>query len=203
MMLNVSSYKRGDARQPRQYATAINVNLTQCRASFNLSQNNFLTQEDARIVKNAIDAPNAVYQGQQLIAAGVRNMGKYNYHSEFLLLHPPENSLMTNLLNRNNQDCSVFYTYNSPCFGTCLNEQGPFNILTALDNWSRRGGIKAFVFKDFWRFDTKKDVESKFKLIASRVPLYRCLSETVCFACNGEGNTPIHKYCLPPRTNRP
>ncbi|XP_056612046.1 uncharacterized protein LOC130428215 [Triplophysa dalaica] len=192
------NYKRVDAKgYPLQYATAINVPKAQCQAGFN--QNNFLTHENANNVKNYLaNASNPVYQGQQLIAAGTIRTGKYNIHSEYLLLNPPDNSLMTNLLNRNKQDCSIFYTFNSPCLGTCLDEQGPYNILEALDKWSIHDGIKAFVFRQFWKHDTRKGLKSKFKLIASRVPLYRCVSVTECYACNGEGDAPINENCLPP-----
>ncbi|KAA0701735.1 hypothetical protein E1301_Tti021202 [Triplophysa tibetana] len=211
-----SSYKRVDADgHPRQYATAINVPKVQCQAGFNPSQKNFLTQEDAKNVRNVIgDESTALYQGQQLIAAGNKNREhpkKKNeivqIHSESLLLNPPKNppgnSPMTNLLNRNKQNCSVFYTLNSPCVDTCLNEKGPYSILKALDSWKKHSGIKAFVFKEFWKFDLEKDLQSKFKLVASRVPLYRCVTETKCYACKGEGNDPIDQNCLPPKTNKP
>ncbi|KAI7800476.1 uncharacterized protein LOC130564859 [Triplophysa rosa] len=204
------NYKRVDADgQPRQYATAINVPKAQCQASFNPSQKNFLTQEEAQNVKNVIgDESTALYQGKQLIAAGnrekiIKKNKKILIHSESLLLNPPDNSPMTKLLNKNKQDCSIFYTFNSPCVDTCLKEQGPYSILKALDSWSKHSGIKAFVFKEFWKFDKEKDLKSKFKLVASRVPLYRCVSETECHACKGEGNTPIDENCLPPKTNRP
>nr|XP_055053366.1 uncharacterized protein LOC129438595 [Misgurnus anguillicaudatus] len=200
------NYKRvDDDGHPRQYATAINVPKAQCQAGFNPSQNNFLTQENANNVKNAIaDGSNALYQGEQLIAAGTRQRKKYNIHSESILLNPANNSPMKKLLEKNKEDCSIFYTYNSPCFGTCLHKKGKYNILKALDFWSKQPGIKAFVFRHFWKFDKENHliVNDKFKQIASRVPLYRCVSETVCYACKGEGDAPIDNHCLPPITNK-
>ncbi|KTF91222.1 hypothetical protein cypCar_00019990 [Cyprinus carpio] len=59
-----NNYKRVDNKDghPRQYAVAINVPKDQCQQNFNPSQNNFLTQEDAMNVKNAItDETNALY----------------------------------------------------------------------------------------------------------------------------------------------
>ncbi|XP_051980832.1 uncharacterized protein LOC127642189, partial [Xyrauchen texanus] len=194
------NYKRVDRDgHARQYATAINVLKKQCQVGFSPSQNNFLTKEIAGNVKNAIaDEKNALYQGTQLIAAGTRNMNKYNMHSESLLLNPADKSPMTNLLNKKKDDsCTVFYTFDSPCSNTCLNEKSDHNIIKALDNWKKHSGIKAFVFKNFWKFDKKDDLKKKFKEIVARVPLYRCVSENVCHDCKGEGNTPIDEHCLP------
>ncbi len=172
----------------------------QCQQNFNPSQNNFLTQEDALNVKNAItDETNALYQGEELIAAGTRKMKRYNIHSESLLLNPAENSLMTKLLNKEKYGCSVFYTFDSPCVESCLNETRNHNIIEALRKWKEHSGIKAFVFMNIWKNDLKKDLQTQFKKIVSHVPLYRCVSETQCYACKGEGNTPIDAHCLPPK----
>lgn len=198
------NYKRVDPNNghPRQYATAINVPKHQCQADFTPLQSNFLTQENASKVNTSInDETNALYQGAQLIAAGLRKQRKNYIHSESLLLNPADNSPMTKLLQKNNQDCSIFYTFNSPCVDTCLNEKSRYKILKALENWGKHSGVKAFVFKDLWKFDLDKPLKNIFKLIASRVPLYRCVSETVCYACGGEGNTPINEQCLPPPPN--
>ncbi|XDV32786.1 hypothetical protein PO909_003509, partial [Leuciscus waleckii] len=118
-------------------------------------------------------------------------------HSEFLLLNPPNNSPMSKLLKKRKEDgCSVFYTFNSPCVNTCLNAIGRHNILDALENWKQHDGIKAFVFRNFWRYDTDKDLQDDFKQIVAHVPLFRCESENECYACKGEGNTPIDEHCL-------
>ncbi len=52
---------------------------------------------------------------------------------------------------------------------------------------------------NIWKNDLKKDLQTQFKKIVSHVPLYRCVSETQCYACKGEGNTPIDAHCLPPK----
>lgn len=202
-----SSYKRVDNDgHPRQYAVAINVPKEQCQQNFNPTTGNFLTQENAKNVKNAIsDDTNALYQGAELIAAGTRKVviskkKQYNMHSESLLLNPADNSPMTNLLNKTKDGCSVFYTFESPCVDTCLDATGSHSIIKALENWKNHDGIKAFVFKNFWKFDTEKDLQTKFKQIVANVPLYRCVSENECYACGGEGNTPINQHCLPKKT---
>ncbi|RXN35665.1 paired box Pax-3 [Labeo rohita] len=152
----------GGDGHPRQYAVAINVEKDKCQQNFSPAQNNFLTQEDATNVKNAItDETNALYQGAELIAAGTRKVviskkKQYNMHSESLLLNPADNSPMTKLLNTIRDGCSIFYTFKSPCVDSCLNETRNHNILNALKNWKEHDGIKAFVFKDIWKFDTKK-----------------------------------------------
>ncbi|CAM4550279.1 unnamed protein product [Leuciscus chuanchicus] len=193
------NYKRVDTDgHPRQYATAINVPKDQCQQNFNL--NTFLTQEKAVNVKNAItDETNALYQGEELIAAGTKKQKKYNMHSESLLLNPADISPMSNLLNKRKDGCSVFYTFESPCVNTCLNLSSSHNIINALEKWKEHDGIKAFVFKDFWKFDIKKDLQTAFKQIVAHVPLFRCVSENECYACKGEGNTPIDAHCLPPK----
>ncbi|KAK9961825.1 hypothetical protein ABG768_007225 [Culter alburnus] len=200
------NFKRVDKDgHPRQYAAAINVPKHQCQQNFFPAQNNFLTHDNALNVKNAItDETNALYQsseqGSELIAAGTRDQKKYKIHSESLLLNPADNSPMTNLLNkRKNDGCSIFYTFDSPCVDTCLNPTNKANILDGLKNWKKHNSIKAFVFKDFWKFDKEKDLQTKFKQIVAHVPLFRCVSENQCYACKGEGNTPIDANCLPQR----
>ncbi|XP_048016774.1 uncharacterized protein LOC125248697 [Megalobrama amblycephala] len=198
------NFKRVDKDgHPRQYAAAINVPKHQCQQNFFPAQNNFLTQENVLNVKNAItDETNALYQGSELIAAGTRKQKKYNMHSESLLLNPANNSPMTKLLNRRKDSCSVFYTFESPCVDTCLNPTHEANILDALKNWKKHNGIKAFVFKNFWKFDKEKDLQTKFKQIVAHVPLFCCVSENQCYACKGEGDTPIDRRCLPQADKR-
>ncbi|KAK9961819.1 hypothetical protein ABG768_007219 [Culter alburnus] len=181
----------------RQYAAAINVPKHQCQQNFIPEQNNFLTQENAENVKNAItDETNALYQGSELIAAGTRKMNKYNRHSESLLFISVDTSPMTNLLNKRKDGCSIFYTLNSPCVDSCLGSDS-HSIINGLEQWKDHDGIKAFVFKDFWKFDKEKDLQTKFKQIVAHVPLFRCVSENQCYACKGEGNTAIDAHCLP------
>ncbi|KAK7156095.1 hypothetical protein R3I94_006232 [Phoxinus phoxinus] len=198
------NYKRVDTDgHPRQYATAINVPKDQCQQNFIPTQNTFLTQENAANVKNAItDETNALYQGADLIAAGTRKVviskkKQYNMHSESLLLNPADNSPMSKLLKKRKDGCSVFYTFESPCVDTCLNPSSSHNIINALKKWKEHDGIKAFVFKDFWKFDTEKDLQTAFKQIVDHVPLFRCVSENQCYACKGEGDTAIDARCLP------
>ncbi|KTF82307.1 hypothetical protein cypCar_00028222 [Cyprinus carpio] len=199
------NYKRVDEdKHPRQYATAINVPKRQCQKNFSPAQNNFLTQEDAVNVRNALsDDTKALYQGAELIAAGTKKVvnknKKYNMHSESLLLNPADSSAMTKLLNKRKDGCSVFYTFESPCVDSCLNATRDHNILKGLENWKKHRGIKAFVFKNIWKRDLEKNLQTIFKQIVAHVPLYRCVSEKQCYACKGEGNTPIDTHCLPPK----
>ncbi|KAF4081634.1 hypothetical protein AMELA_G00163310 [Ameiurus melas] len=202
-----NNYKRVDNDgHPRQYAVAINVPKNQCQQNFKPNVDNFLTQEKAEKVKTDIkDEKNALYQGKELIAAGTRKVvnksNQFNIHSESLLLNPPDTSPMTNLLNKRKDGCSVFYTFESPCVQSCLNLTRDHNIIKGLEKWKEHNGIKAFVFKNFWKFDKKEDLQTKFKQIVANVPLYRCESENECYACGGEGNTPIDQHCLPQKQN--
>ncbi|KAL6478026.1 hypothetical protein MHYP_G00138610 [Metynnis hypsauchen] len=181
----------------RQFAAAINVPKEQCQKDFVPDQNNFLKNEAAADnVKNRIYDENvALYQGSELIAAGILNRGKYNRHSESILMNPPETSPMANLLNKKKDGCVVFYTYNSPCVDTCLNEtKSNVNILNMLEIWKKHKGLKAFAYKDIWKFDKEKNLKEQFKVITRNVPLYRCVSTETCYDCV-QGDT-IAENCV-------
>ncbi|XP_066499887.1 uncharacterized protein [Hoplias malabaricus] len=183
--------KKDNIEIVRQYAAAINVPKEQCQSGFVPDQNNFLKkEEEATNVKNKIYDPNlALYQGDELIAAGTleRTEGKKTYkrHSESTLMNPPDKSPMSTLLNKRKEGCVVFYTYNSPCVQTCIDINGNYNILKMLETWGKREELKAFVFKDIWKFDTRKDLKENFKAITKYVPLYRCVSAEECYKCEG------------------
>ncbi|XP_043072604.1 uncharacterized protein LOC122323037 isoform X2 [Puntigrus tetrazona] len=180
-----------------QYAVAINVPKNQCKKGFIPSKSpNFLKDDKKAEVKNIISADeNPVYVGNELIAAGVQKKPN-TAHSEYLLMNPPDNSPLTNLLNKRNDGCVVFYTLNSPCMNTCLS--GKYNIIGGLNKLKAYGGIKAFAFKNIWSQDQTRqdDLKEKLKLIASRVPLYRC-NGNACTLCGEPGSdTEINVSCL-------
>ncbi|KAK2880715.1 hypothetical protein Q8A67_017983 [Cirrhinus molitorella] len=187
-------------RDPQQYAVAINVLRTQCEKDFLPKRSNFLKEESPDV-----KTFNPLYEGKELIVARVKKADGFSIHAERLLLTSIENHSippMTNLLNKLKDSCTIFYTYKSPCVKSCLNESSPYNILSGLDNWSKHSSVKAFVFKDiFWADKPKENLQESFKKIVARVPLYRCVSENECYACKGEGNTPIDAHCLPPPEN--
>ncbi|KAJ8403789.1 hypothetical protein AAFF_G00346570 [Aldrovandia affinis] len=198
------NYKRVDTDgHELQYAVAINVPSEQCESSFAHNTKNFLRSDDPKNVKNAYGTTESLYQkvGTELIAAGTKLIQqkkiKYNKHSESILLNPPENSPTTHLLNKYKPGCVVFYTFNSPCVDSCINENQPQSILRGLEILGAHSGPKAFVFKHFWKFDTEKDLKSKFKLLANRLPLYRCVSGTKCVPCGGDGTSEVAAGCLP------
>lgn len=193
-----SSYQTLSGNQRLQYAAAVNVQKAQCERNFVPTNNNFLQGEDANNVKNS----RPLYEGQELIVAGVKKMEGYSIHAERLLLIPTEGIAtppMTNLLNRGNGErCTIFYSYKSPCVKSCLDERGDYNILPGLENWSRHNSIKAFVFKQiFWAEKNTETLTANFKKIVAYAPLFRCVSENECYACKGEGDTPIDPHCLP------
>uniref|UniRef100_A0A672L478 Uncharacterized protein n=1 Tax=Sinocyclocheilus grahami TaxID=75366 RepID=A0A672L478_SINGR len=168
----------------RQYAVAINVPKTQCENGFIPST--FLKEDKNVNVKNIISADERpVYEGKELIAAGVQKTPN-TAHSEFLLMNPPNNSPLTNLLNKRKDGCVVFYTLNSPCMNTCLS--GKYKITGGLDKLKAYKGIKAFAFKNIWMQDQNRqdELSEKLKVIASRIPLYRCKSNK-CTLCGEPG----------------
>ncbi|XP_030632704.1 NLR family CARD domain-containing protein 3-like [Chanos chanos] len=197
--LEALNYKRVDPDgHPRQYAVAINVPRDQCQKNFNPTGSNFLLGEDANLVKNIIkNETYSVYQGSELIAAGQEQKKGYKRHSESLLLNPPNNSPKTKLLKSKTESCLIFYSFNSPCVRSCLNENVPQNLLKGLDEIKAHSGLKAFVFNQIWGEDAKANLADKFRLVSARVPLCRCDSDNECHSCGGGGNTPIAKACLP------
>ncbi len=111
-------------------------------------------------------------------------------------MNPPNNSPLTELMNRRNDGCVVFYTLNSPCINRCLNNNNHNkNIIPGLDRLSAYQGIKAFVYTYIYRHDQNKpNLRQKLQMIANRVPLYRC-NQQGCILCGGPGGRVIDQ-CL-------
>lgn len=173
-----------------QYAVAINVPKNQCREDFYPSKKNFLVNDQSDQVKPISDH---VYRGQEIITAGHSN----NKHSEYLLMHPPNHSPLTDLMNRRNDGCVVFYTLNSPCIARCLNNSHTDNIIQGLNKLRAYKGIKAFAYTYIYKNDQKNpNLRQKLEIIADRVPLYRCTKQG-CILCKEPGsNRRVKKQCL-------
>ncbi|XP_017538024.1 uncharacterized protein LOC108411132 [Pygocentrus nattereri] len=152
-----------------QYAVAINIPRHLCTGRFSYEElRNALNNDQPNNVRNNL-RNNSIYNGQRMIAAtrieDPNNIDQNTtqhpfFHSEYLLLinsNPlgvrPNVPLMQALLNRDPQGCVIFYTYNSPCTGTCLKRNRPRNILTALNMIRRRPGPKAFVYNRIFQRD--------------------------------------------------
>ncbi|XP_051966457.1 uncharacterized protein LOC127632034 [Xyrauchen texanus] len=182
-----------------QYAAAINVPKEQCQVNFSPSTDTFLKDDKGENVKNIIKGDEyPVYKGEELIAAGVQN-NPNPAHSEFLLLNPPDDnteSPLKYLMNKGTDRCVVFYTLNSPCIQTCL--RGKYNIIPGVNKLKRYKGMKAFVFTNIWTNDQGRTevLREKLKLIADRVPLYRCKVNNPCVLCGEPGSTEIDEMCL-------
>lgn len=192
----IIKYVNDNYRTGGQYAVAINVSPEQCTSNFSPDSTNFLQEDPPTTVRNGINTENKIYIGNQLIAAKPRISQRYNIHSEYTLLNPPNplESPMKNLLKKNQNGCVVFFTYNSPCVRTCLNPNGQYNILKALDMIKNHNGPKAFVFNKVWHHDeNKQNLASHLREIDNRVPLYRC--DNTCVSCRSNGNN-IDKKCL-------
>ncbi|KAI4882541.1 hypothetical protein NFI96_034473, partial [Prochilodus magdalenae] len=190
-----NNYKKVEKGDVRQFAVAINVPKEQCLKDFVPNNDNFLTKEVATNVKNKIyDRKIALYEGSELIAAGTLERKKYNRHSESILMNPAESSPMAKLLNNRKEGCVVFYTYNSPCIDTCINITSKYNILEMLKTWSKRTELKAFVYRNIWKFDKDKNLSDKFKVINDYVLLYRCVSAQECYKCYPQGK--INQHCV-------
>ncbi|KAL7825406.1 hypothetical protein AOLI_G00326130 [Acnodon oligacanthus] len=205
-----------------QFAVAINIPAQYCTNDFNEEDfENVLGTEKPDDVKNVMNGVKKVYDGKQLIGAkplpdtkspiNPQTNKHPNFHSEYLLLinstplakHPnPNDPLMKKLLSTDPDGCVIFYTYNSPCTATCLNEGNKDrNILTALDGLRGHRGPKAFVYnKIFDKDKNKPDLKSYFEKIEGNdrigTFLYRCYRDKTCQLCFKGGEA--DNKCLDP-----
>ncbi|KAK3531551.1 hypothetical protein QTP70_024936 [Hemibagrus guttatus] len=166
-----------------QYALGINVPARYCAEDDSLDQN-FLSQDEANIVKRDMSSSECIYVGNELVGARPkRKNSKINIHSESLLLRISDPSPMQNLLNKRKDGCTVFYTYNSPCVQSCSTPNKPYSIIPALEMFNRHQGPKAFVFSQIFKHDVgKAQWEENIREIEKRIPVYRC-NNTACFRC--------------------
>ncbi|XP_058269881.1 uncharacterized protein LOC131368058 [Hemibagrus wyckioides] len=166
-----------------QYALGINVPDKYCAQGASL--NNFLSQDPENEVKNNMKSSECIYIGNELVGATPKPFGNRgnNIHSEYLLLRNSDPSPMQNLLNKQKEGCTVFYTKNSPCVKTCSTPNGNHSIIPALEMFTRHNGPKAFVFSQIWKYDVgKKEWEENILEIDTRIPVYHC-NNSGCVHC--------------------
>ncbi|XP_036454164.1 uncharacterized protein LOC118827054 [Colossoma macropomum] len=180
-----NNYSPGEGRQ---FAVAVNIPAQLCTGKF-LMQNftNALNASKSNVVKNAMTGPNRTYVGERLIGATLKDDGtknRTNFHSEYLLLMRPNpaHSHMKILLDRDQSGCAIFYTYNSPCKNTCLNEKSDRCIINNLIMFKGHPGPTAFVYHKLFENDNR-NITRKFEDIDIRVPLYRCNSSRSSDSC--------------------
>ena len=202
-----------------QYAVAINVPADQCRSGF--TQDNFLSKDSAKTVKEDLEHKH-LYMGSQLVAATPKEPGQTNaVHSERALLMCEYSNdgvtPMQYLQNENKDGCVVFYTYNSPCLKLCLNEAKDKEakeaiekkislkrrkipslvqkcILGSLSVLTDHVGPKAFVFSRVYIEDLESEaLKAALKEVADKVPLYKCDANS-CVKCLDNGQ--IIEKCL-------
>lgn len=187
-----------------QYALGINVPRRYCDQDATLDQNFLPDDNDAQKVKYAMAGNDKIYKGVRLIGARPKPIGKSqnNYHSEYLLLIKSMSSklsqfdpLMKTLLDSKTDDCTVFFTLNSPCVKTCSTPNGPYSIIPALKKlFQNHNGPKAFVFNRVWDHDVDNpEWENNIKTINAIIPVYRC-DEGRCSRCVNNNN--VDKRCL-------
>lgn len=185
-----------------QYAIAINVPKEQCADYVN---NNFLLKYPANNVKNGMSSEDKLYTAEELIAALPKRKGKFNIHSESILLRIKDKNNevpMGRLLNKYSDGCVVFYTFNSPCVQTCTAPEGEHSILPALEQlFQNYRGPRAFVFTDIFPHDkNKSQLKEQLQLVNGKIDLYRCIKNeqneiSECFKCvDNNGN--ISDSCL-------
>ncbi|XP_036455159.1 uncharacterized protein LOC118827793 [Colossoma macropomum] len=204
------SVTQSNRREDFQYAMAVRIAKNQCLQGFNEQGLEPLKTEVSNFKNNP--ETRDVYEGQMVIAARSKN----ERHSEYKLLIENERKVIKQLLEskqgRNDEDCVIFYTYNSPCLKRCLNEEadkktrkihdkqttkgkkltGIFRcIYNYLDELNSLQGPRAFVFSQIYREDVdKEELSDCFRKIADQIPLYQCDNNNRCRHC-GQDN----EYC--------
>uniref|UniRef100_A0A671PC71 Uncharacterized protein n=1 Tax=Sinocyclocheilus anshuiensis TaxID=1608454 RepID=A0A671PC71_9TELE len=144
ILLYLMFYSYKDTKE-ESYAVAINLPRNQCQGNFDPLNENFLTQENATCVRNAIfKTKNKFYKGEDLMAAGpclcdCKKSENCTSKSVSVLLKNYSFSTFKKFLQRRENDsCVVIYTVYSPC-------QKMSDMQTT--------GIKAFVFQEIWPND--------------------------------------------------
>nr|XP_023667251.1 uncharacterized protein LOC111843701 [Paramormyrops kingsleyae] len=208
-----------DSGDGAQYAVAIKVPAEQCMENFD---EKFLSYEDTDTVRNDL-MTKRLYKGKKMVAARPKGTGSKAFHSERVLLMCEDRirtvtPVRVLLNNGDENDCLVFYTYNSPCLDYCLNqkndndqqnreraqkERGNTNvtpavkkcILDSLRVLTNHPGPKAFVFSQVYRKDRENTkLASALKEVAEKVPLYKCNTNR-CIECLDNNNN-FNNQCL-------
>ncbi|XP_016407667.1 uncharacterized protein LOC107739931 [Sinocyclocheilus rhinocerous] len=180
-----------------QYAIAISVPQDLCTNEQSHIENVF-SREEAQYVKDLItEGRTCVLCSASQNVIATRPNVVTDEHSEHILLFPRGNSPLDTLLKNTDQNnCVVFYSYNSPCVKKCIKSAD--NIFPGLENWEnvRKGGMNVFVFGKLWK-DAKKEIANDFLMINKLVPLYRCMSTNVMECQNCVNGNTANPFCLP------
>ncbi|XP_036419471.1 uncharacterized protein LOC118803074 [Colossoma macropomum] len=185
---HIEQYSPGDNKQ---YAVAINIPAEMCGAGFRPDDTFLSGDQPAEVICHF--NKRVIYESATMIGA----VPKERYHSEFWLLNPkdPNASPMQNLLNQRKDGCVIFYTYNSPCLGTCLNATNTGrNILKALNMFTLHDGPKALVYSQIFGTADTEQYRDDFAKVNAKIRLYRCTTAG-CHACFN-GGTFDQNLCL-------
>ncbi|XP_036418569.1 uncharacterized protein LOC118802190 [Colossoma macropomum] len=122
---STSAPASGSASAPDdvQYAMAIRIAKDGCLKETD-SANFVSLKEEVSQFKNQLEKKGVYYERNTIIAA--RPSERPDRHSEYTLLIEDEGKAIKNLLKDEKgrkDDCVIFYTYNSPCLDTCLDEE--------------------------------------------------------------------------------
>ncbi|XP_043390819.1 uncharacterized protein LOC122463702 [Chelonia mydas] len=183
-----------------QYSFAVSLSRTYCDNPSGLKQE--LRKNELMRLWAAINRKGGLYDPKEghIVAAQVNPLDRGAEHSEWRLLWGQQQSPVQKLLARtyNSSSCLIFFTLNSPCVTTCLQENGPYNILKMVSDTflNISNDYKAFVFqKIYWR-DWENEMPQSL-LDAwhqlKNVPLLRC-DNNGCRDCSG--NDPNTNRCL-------
>lgn len=133
------------------------------------------------------------------------NINQPTDHAEYRLLTNEQGpSLMSELLNRRQEDqCTVFFTLNSPCGAKCTRRGHFYNILQYLYIFDNLNPWVAFVFQDIFHYEQTHMTRVKMLSLLRRIhvyggyiPVFRCRRRRkVCVDCMADTN-PETNRCL-------
>ncbi|CAM5123224.1 unnamed protein product [Natator depressus] len=184
-----------------QYSFAVSLNRTYCDNPSDLRPE--LREDELTSMWAAINQKDSLYDPEEghIVAAQVTSQGGSAEHTERSLLWGHRQSPVGKLLARtyNSSSCLIFFTLNSPCVGTCLQEYGPYNILQMVRDTflNISENYKAFVFQQIfwvdWEHEKRRSLLRAWHRL-DNVPLLLCDNKS-CRDCSG--NNPNTNRCLP------
>ncbi|CAH2245434.1 Hypothetical predicted protein [Pelobates cultripes] len=174
----------------KQYAYVITFDKTECEQLTDQNIKDALKNDKANDVRNKVlSHTSEIYEGSRMVMASYKELGNnQREHSEHRLLYPAPDSTVSpveNLLNKAPTECAIFFTLNSPCQAYCTKPNGPYEIVSKLDQFSKINN-RAFVYDQV--YNDKICFAKCMESVDKKMPVYRC--DKTCFECftNGKFN---------------
>ncbi|XP_063296848.1 uncharacterized protein LOC134585375 [Pelobates fuscus] len=178
----------------KQYAYVIKFDKTECEQLTDQNIKDALKNEANDVSKKVLSKESEIYEGSRMVMASYKELGNNKReHSEHRLLYPAPGSTVSpveNLLNKAPPaGCAIFFTLNSPCQAYCTKPNGPYEIVSKLDQFHKVTN-KAFVYDLV--YNDKICFAKCMKSVNEKMPVYRC--DKTCSECFTKGK--FNLVCL-------